>query len=292
MRKCLLILVPFLLFTGQFIVTNFSPNGEITILDVGQGDCIYIRLPFGKGDYLIDTGGRMEFEQEMWQMRDHLYEVGEDTVVPFLKSKGVTTIDKLIITHGDMDHAGGAEAVLRELKVHELVIADRKNKTRLETKLIEKARDQNISLQFVHAGDSWRIDDHLFSILSPEENSNSESNDGSIVVYTELGGLKWLFTGDLETEGEAKLIEQYPSLSVDILKVGHHGSISSTGEAFLKQLSPQIAIISVGQNNRYRHPHQEILDRLEKQKIKIFRTDEEILNAIRYHNSFHLHSYY
>ena len=99
----------------------------------------------GKVNYLIDTGGNIMFEKQPWQERDHQYEVGKDTVVPFLKSKGVTTIDKLIITHGDMDHAGGAEAILQELKVQELVLPDRKEKNELEKKLIQKAQRKKIT---------------------------------------------------------------------------------------------------------------------------------------------------
>ena len=119
-----------------------------------------------------------------------------------------------------------------------------------------------------------------FYILSPEGNSQGDSNNGSIVLYTKLGGLKWLFTGDLEAEGEEKLMKKNPTLNVDVLKVGHHGSKSSTTEDFLEKISPQWAIISVGENNRYQHPHQEVLDRLQKNEINIYRTDQ--LGAITY----------
>ena len=99
-------------FAGQYAMSHYSLEGEVTFLDVGQGDCIYIRLPLEKGTYLIDTGGNLEFEKEPWQMRKDKYEVGEDTVVPFLKSKGAVTIDKLILTHGDQDYAGGCRSHL------------------------------------------------------------------------------------------------------------------------------------------------------------------------------------
>lgn len=279
-RKFLLFLFPCFLFAGQFLWTNFSLAGEITFLDVGQGDCIYIRLPFGQGHYLIDTGGNMEFEKAPWQVRDRPYEVGRDTVVPFLKSKGVTTIDKLILTHGDRDHAGGAAAVLQELKVLELVLPDRKERNELEKRLVQAAVNKKIAVEFVHAGDSWKVGENYFYVVSPEENSQRESNDGSIVLYTKLGGLRWLFTGDLEEGGEANLLEENPTLLIDVLKVGHHGSKTSTTEPFLDQISPKIAIISVGENNRYRHPTQEVLDRLANRKIKVIRTD--LSGAITY----------
>jgi len=280
MKKFFLFLFPFFLFLGQYMLTNLSLDGEVTFLDVGQGDCIFIRLPFGKGNYLIDTGGSLTFEKQPWQERDQAFDVGEDTVVPFLKSKGVTKLDKLILTHGDADHAGSAEAILQELRVQELVLPDRKEKNELERKLIGMAQSEGIAIRYVHGGDRWSVRENRFYILSPEVNSQSDSNDGSIVIYTELGGLKWLFTGDLEAEGEAKLMKKNPKLSVDVLKVGHHGSKSSSTEDFLERLSPQWAIISVGENNRYQHPHQEVLDRLQKNEIIIYRTDQ--LGAITY----------
>ena len=273
MKKFFLFLFPFFLFLGQYMLTNLSLDGEVTFLDVGQGDCIFIRLPFGKGNYLIDTGGSLTFEKQPWQERDQAFDVGEDTVVPFLKSKGVTKLDKLILTHGDADHAGSAEAILQEMRVQELVLPDRKEKNELERKLIGMAQSEGIAIRFVHEGDRWKVGENRFYILSPEVNSQSDSNDGSIVIYTELGGLKWLFTGDLEAEGEAKLMKKNPTLSVDVLKVGHHGSKSSTTEEFLEKISPQRAIISVGKNNRYQHPHQEVLKRMQEREMTIYRTD-------------------
>ena len=122
------------------------------------------------------------------------------------------------------------------MKVQELVLPDRKEKNELERKLIGMAQSEGIAIRYVHAGDRWRVGENRFYILSPEVNSQSDSNDGSIVIYTELGGLKWLFTGDLEAEGEAKLMKKNPTLSVDVLKVGHHGSKSSTTEDFLETI--------------------------------------------------------
>lgn len=273
-------LLPFFLFFSQYIVTSFPIKGEITFLDVGQGDSIFIRLPFGKGVYLIDTGGGLEYKREEWQVKDRNFEVGKDTVVPFLKGKGISKIDKLIITHGDLDHAGGATAILKEMKVKELVLPDQFEKNDIVNKLITIANKKTIKVRFVHDGDSWIAGENQFRILSPNENSRQDSNNSSVVLFAELGGLKWLFTGDLEKTGEEKLIKDYPELSVDVLKVGHHGSNTSTTDSFLHYLNPKIAIISVGRNNPYKHPHQEVLKRLEEKNIKIGRTDN--LGAITY----------
>jgi len=272
-RKFLLFLLPCTLFVGQFAVINFSSQGEVTFLDVGQGDSIYIRLPYGKGHYLIDTGGNIPFEKKPWQQVSDGYEVGEDTVVPFLKSKGVTTIDKLILTHGDTDHAGGAKAVMRELKVREIVLPDIKDRSSLEVELIQLALKKQTAVRYVHEGDSWQVDENRFYILSPKENSTLTSNNASIVLYTVLGNISWLFTGDLEKDGEFMLMQKYPQLTADVLKVGHHGSHSSTTEPFLEQIAPKMAVISVGENNSFGHPHPKVIERLERKKINILRTD-------------------
>lgn len=273
MRRSLLFLLPFLLFTCQYAFNHFSLEGEITFLDVGQGDCIFIKLPFAQGTYLIDTGGNMQFEQKPWQMRKKRYETGEDTVVPFLKGKGITKIDKLILTHGDQDHAGGALAVLENIKVKEVVLPEVKERNELEKRIIQLSLVKHIPLKYVHEGEHWKAGEYVFQILSPEKDNVSLGNDGSIVLYAEIGGIKWLFTGDLEEEGEVKLIRKYPKLKADVLKIGHHGSHSSTTEAFIAQLTPHTAVISVGKNNRYGHPSQEVIDRLKERKIKIWRTD-------------------
>ncbi|KAA9026372.1 DNA internalization-related competence protein ComEC/Rec2 [Niallia endozanthoxylica] len=272
-RKLLLFLLPCTLCIGQWAVTNFSSQGEVTFLDVGQGDSIYIRLPYGKGHYLIDTGGTISFEKKPWQQVNDGYEVGEDTVVPFLKSKGVTTIDKLILTHGDADHVGGAKAVMRELKVREIVLPDIKNRSSLEAELIQLGQQKQTAIRYVHEGESWQVDENRFYILSPKENSTLTSNNASIVLYTVLGKTSWLFTGDLEKEGELVLMQKYPQLSADVLKVGHHGSHSSTTELFLEQIAPKMAVISAGKNNSFGHPHPEVIERLERKKINILRTD-------------------
>ncbi|WP_338470314.1 DNA internalization-related competence protein ComEC/Rec2 [Niallia sp. XMNu-256] len=276
-----LLLIPICLVLSQMLITTYSSEGEITFLDVGQGDSIFIRLPYGKGTYLIDTGGAMLFNQEQWQQRQRPYEVGRDTVVPFLKSKGAAVIDKVIITHGDFDHAGGAQAVLNELKVKELVLPLTLKKNELETKLVQQAHQKGIPVRFVQQGDQWNSGNYVFTVLSPIKHETTENiNNTSIVLYSEMGGLRWLLTGDLEEDGEKKLMEQYKDINTDVLKIGHHGSKTSTTELLLNKVSPKIAIISVGKDNRFNHPNGEVLKRLKSRNIKIVRTD--ISGAITY----------
>ncbi|MDF1508289.1 DNA internalization-related competence protein ComEC/Rec2 [Robertmurraya sp. DFI.2.37] len=271
----------FLLLCSPFFMEKHFSSGEITLIDVGQGDSILIQLPQNKGNYLIDTGGTMPFPIEDWKKRRNPFEVGKDVLVPFLKSKGITVLDKLILTHGDMDHIGGATAVLNSVKVKELVIPMVANRSELEEKLITLARKKEIPIYFAQKGDRWKGGDYIFHVLSPASNTGLERNDQSIVVYTKLGGLHWMFTGDLEEEGERQLLLAYPNLQIDVLKVGHHGSKTSTSESWLEQLKPRIALISAGKSNRFGHPHHEVLERLEERNIAIFRTDRD--GAIRFY---------
>lgn len=270
--------VAFLLLVSSYHwLSPFLLNeGKVTMIDVGQGDSILIELPYRKAVYLIDTGGVISFSKEDWQKRKHPFEVGEDIITPLLKAKGIRTIDKLILTHGDLDHIGGTEAVIQNFKVKEILVstvdfANSKNEEeRALHTLIEKKK---ITLKAVKKGDSWKIGRFVFYVVGPSGKEDNK-NDRSIVLYTALGGKRWLFTGDLEEKGERNLLEQYPNIKADVLKIGHHGSLTSTSKSFARQVNPNVALISVGKNNRFGHPHPKVIELLEKQHIMIFRTDE------------------
>lgn len=274
------LLLPLSIMSVHLLGNSLSPYGEITFIDVGQGDSIFIKLPFGRGNYLIDTGGTIPFNTEEWKVRKKEYEVGKDVVVPFLMSKGIVTIDKLILTHGDADHIGGAVSILKELHVKEIILPKNTQLSELEKELLTVAKRKEIPSRFVSAGDSWKTGKTIFHVVSPQAGVEVERNNGSIVLLVKLGGLSWLFTGDLEKEGEVQLINAYDKLKIDVLKAGHHGSKSSTTISFLDHLDPKIAVISAGKNNRYGHPAEEVLMNLNERKIKILRTDQH--GAITY----------
>ncbi|PLS01215.1 DNA internalization-related competence protein ComEC/Rec2 [Neobacillus cucumis] len=258
-----------------------NPYGEVTMIDVGQGDSLLIHLPHGQGNYLIDTGGSMNFLEEEWKRQAKPFEVGRDTVVPFLKGKGITVIDKLILTHGDMDHIGGAISILSALEVKQILMPSVTEMSETEQLIIKDAEKQGIPIIKVSSGDHWRQNESDFFILSPEKNFSGERNRGSIALVAEIGGLRWFFGGDLDQEGEERIIKKNPHLSVDVLKTGHHGSKTSSAEDFIKQIKPKVALISAGEHNRFGHPHQEVLERLEAAQTKIYRTDQQ--GAITYH---------
>ncbi|MBD8069217.1 DNA internalization-related competence protein ComEC/Rec2 [Bacillus sp. PS06] len=256
----------------HYISPYLNPYGEVTIIDIGQGDTIYIELPYRKKIYLIDAAEIVRFERESWRKRESTFSVSNDVIVPFLKSKGVRSIDQLIITHGDYDHMGGAIDLMEQIHTKNLMLGEGNSEKEIEKDLISYANNQSIKINTVGTGDWWLVDDYSFYILSPD-GSKSNANNQSIVIYTELGGVRWLFTGDLEVEGERALVSRFPKLEVDILKVGHHGSNTSTTAPFLDQLNPKIGLISVGENNRYNHPHPELINRLKSANMKIYRTD-------------------
>ena len=256
-----------------------SPYGEVTMLNVGQGDCILLEFPRRKAVYLIDTGGNIKVDREDWKQGKDKFDVGEDILIPFLKAKGIKEIDKLILTHGHVDHVGGAFALLDQVVVKQILYGYGQIESQLEKELLHEFSKRGTEIKFIKEGDRWSLSDHHFYALSPV-GSESEPNDRSIVIYSYIGGLYWLFTGDLEKDGELRIVSKYPKIPVDVLKVAHHGSNTSTTNEFLKFISPKIALLSVGKNNSYNHPHPDVINNLKDENIILLRTDEQ--GAIQY----------
>ncbi len=268
--------------TIQLNIPYLSSYGEITFIDVGQGDGILIELPYRKGVYLLDAGGAVSFgTDEEWKRRSRKFDVGADIVNPYLKAKGIKKIDKLILSHGHYDHIGGVESLLNNVKIKEVLYSVGPVEGEFEQLLLEKLIRSGADITFVHDGMIWREGKANFAVLSPKvEEQYTNLNNRSIVLYAKIGGKYWLFTGDLEQEGEARLQRDYPNLKVDILKAGHHGSRTSTTLEFLEMYQPKVAIISAGRSNRFGHPHDEVIQALHEKKVMIMRTDQN--GAIRY----------
>ncbi|QQZ10803.1 DNA internalization-related competence protein ComEC/Rec2 [Heyndrickxia vini] len=272
-------LVPLVLLIGFIKVFQiYSPQGEVTFIDVGQGDSILIRLPFNRGTYLIDTGGQLDFQQDEWKKKIKKFEIGNDIIIPLLKSKGITAIDKMVLTHSDADHIGAASEVMKNLSVKQILLSPNSWEKPLMSNTLDVAKSLDVPLRVVKAGTKWTNSSGVFQFVSPFDDTYEGNND-SLVLYAEFGGKRWLFTGDLEEQGETELLNKY-QFEIDVLKVGHHGSISSSSEKFINVLKPKYAIISAGKNNRYGHPRPEVLDLLAIHRIQIFRTDQQ--GAIQY----------
>lgn len=254
----------------------------ITVFDAslgGIGGCPF--APGATGNVCTeDVVHMLEEMGENWRQRAKPYEVGRDVVVPFLKGKGITKIDKLILTHGDMDHIGGANSIIKELKVEEILLPSVAEPSAMEEEIKAEAEKKGINIVHVSSGYRWGNADHQFYILSPDKNFKGERNSGSLAIFARFGGLAWFFGGDLDKLGEERIIQRYPELTVDVLKAGHHGSKTSSSEAFLLQIKPKAAFISVGEENRFGHPHQEVIKLLNEVNAVIYRTD--LQGAITY----------
>lgn len=252
---------------------KYDPFGEVLLLDVGQGDAILIKEPFGAGVYLIDTGGTIAFEKEEWQIRHNQSTVASRVLIPVIKSLGVTQVDQVFITHGDEDHMGELKELAETIEIKELIFPEGTTKKQVFYDTAQVLEKSGVKLNAVTAEHAQKkLYGPSLAVLWPIKTGEGENND-SLVLYGKIGSYYWLFTGDIEEAGETELAALYPNLRVDILKVAHHGSQTSTSEKFLRQINPKTALLSCGLNNRYNHPNEEVLERLDDLKTTVYRTD-------------------
>lgn len=251
-------------------------SAKITFLNVGQGDCIVIEMPYRNEVIMIDTGGLLRFEQDAWKATNEVYEVGRQIVVPFLKGKGITKIDTLVITHADADHMEGAEEILREVRVGEIHITPGSAEKEVMEDLMKEVKEQQLTL--IEKGGGEEIDSSYFQFqyIYPMD-SIYEGNNDSLVLSMQNSYFHGLFIGDLEEEGELELVKNYPNALKDItlLKIGHHGSKTSSEQSFLALTNPDISIITAGFGNRFGHPHPDVVERLEALQIPFLQTGKD-----------------
>ena len=242
-------------------INYFNKNLIVTMLDVGQGDSLMIAFPNNKGNILIDTGGIVNFTKTN-------YEISTSTIIPYLKSIGIKKINYLVLTHGDFDHMGEAVNLVNGFKV-EQVVFNCGEFNDLEKELIKVLNQKKI--KYYSCVKELNIDNNKLYFLQTKKYDNE--NDNSNVIYTELNGYKFMFMGDAGVDKEKDILDKYNLSNVDVLKVGHHGSTTSSSKEFIDEINPKYGIISVGKNNRYGHPNKEVLNNLENSKI--YRTDQD-----------------
>ena len=244
-RKLLFVLIGLLLMVKVNAKLDF--NDYVIFFDVGQGDCAAIISKFHNDVIMIDTGGLQNYQVS-------------NNVILYFKSIGITKIDTLLLSHGD------ASNIIDNLKVKE-VIFNQGEFNDLEKSLIKKLTEKHIKYS-QDAGHLAINDNQVFSLNNGVY--SDENNSSNVILFT-IAGKKFMFMGDAGVQSEENILNDYELTKIDVLKVGHHGSNTSSSEKFIAQINPEYAIISVGRNNRYHHPNASVLTTLNKQKI--YRTD-------------------
>ena len=240
---------------------SFVNNNYIMFMDVNQGDSTLIVV--NKKVTLIDTGGILQLNKDKYD-----YNITNNRTIPYLKSKGIKKIDNLILTHGDADHMGDAINIVENIKVNK-VIFNCGSYNNLEKNLIKTLEKKKI--KYDSCIESLEMGSHKLKFLNTKKYNNE--NDNSSVIYLKYNNMKFLFMGDAGVDKEKDILEKYNMSNIDVLKVGHHGSKTSSSKKFINVINPKYSIISVGKNNKYGHPNKEILNTLSNSKI--YRTDED-----------------
>lgn len=234
-------------------------------LDVGQGDAILIKNK--NESVLIDTGGVMTYEKDEWKKRKKEY-LKSDTYITFFKSIGIDSIAYMVLSHGDNDHIGEAKDVVNNFKVNNIIF-NCGPFNNLEKELIDLIKDRDIS--YYSCINELKFGGTKLYFLQTREYDNE--NDNSNVIYAKFYKYKFIFMGDAGVEKEKDILDKYNLGNIDVLKVGHHGSRTSSSEDFINKINPKYSVISVGANNRYGHPNKEVLDNLSRSII--YRTDKD-----------------
>ena len=246
----------------SFFINPVSNELEVNFIAVGQGDGIFIKFPNGK-NMLVDTGPPGNDGRNI-----------EYNIISFLNNQGISSLDYLMISYFDADHAGGMPHLFQRKKIKKILIPPFKEKTELHNILEKEIKKNKIKFNFLSSGMTFNIADCRIDILNPDNNNlNEDRNENSIVFLLTHKENTFLFTGDLSKKGEVRIINKYNLAEVDVLKAGHHGSKTSSGEMFLNKIKPKIIVISVGRNN-FGHPSSEVIERYNKKSIQYLRTDK------------------
>lgn len=233
-------------------------KGELKVhfIDVGQADSILIQQ--GEQSMLVDAGNNDD----------------GNLVKDYLQKQGIKNLEFLVGTHPHEDHIGGLDYVINAFKVGKLYMPKASSNTKTFTDVVNAAKNKGLSFTVPNPGESFKLGEATVTILSPNGSGYEDLNNYSIVVKVAFGNTSFLLTGDAEDVSEKEIMAKGFDVSSTVLKVGHHGSNSSTTSEFLSKVNPKYAVISVGKDNTYGHPKQNILDRLKGKNIPVYRTDE------------------
>ena len=243
--------------TQKIETSKVDGNLIVDFIDVGQGDSILIR----QGDHamLID-GGTSECK---------------DDLLNFLKSENIQKFDYIVGTHPHEDHIGSLDDVVNAYDFDTILFPKVTTTTKTFENLVNAVKNKNKKFTTPVSGNEYTLGDAKFKILAPSSDSYQSLNNYSIVIKLTYGENTFMFTGDAETLSETEMLNSFDDLTADVLKIGHHGSTTSTSKKFLNAVNPKYAVISVGKDNTYNHPTKTTMNKLEELKIPVYRTDEE-----------------
>jgi competence protein ComEC len=240
----------------------------VTFIDVGQGDAALVRFPRG-ATMLLDAGGLAGASS---------FDIGERVVAPVLRHAGLRRLESVAITHGDLDHAGGAASIVRDFRPRDLWEGIPVPRLPLLQDLRTAAAAAGVRWVNVQAGDLVAIDGVQIVVRHPglpEWERQGVRNDDSIVLELLWGDVSIVLTGDIGREIERRITPSFAPSPLRVVKVPHHGSLTSSSREFVDALSPSVAVISVGRGNRFGHPAPEVIDRYRQSGARIFRTDQD-----------------
>lgn len=263
MKYIAVLLITFILATLSACAPSTSgisegKGGELKIhfIDVGQADAILVQQ--GSASMLIDAGNNGDGE----------------SVKKYLSSQGITKLDYVIGTHPHEDHIGGLDVMIDSFDVGMVYMPKASSTTATFKDVIKAINNKNLKVTTPNPGGTFKLGEAEVQILAPNGKEYKDLNNYSIALRLTFGSNSFLFMGDAEVKSEKEILGKGFEVRADLIKIGHHGSISSTSEEFLDRVNPKYAVIMVGDDNTYKHPHKPVMDRLKAKGIKVYRTDE------------------
>lgn len=240
----------------QSASNEYNAKLKIHYIDVGQGDSILVQKNYS--NMLIDTGTNDS----------------TDKLVSYLKKQNIKKIDYLILTHPHEDHIGGADAVIKNFSIGKIYMPKVGTSTKTFRDVLMAMKDKGLKANEPELLETFKLGDANCIFYGPIDSKKGDLNTYSIVLKLTYGNTKFLFTGDAQAQNERAMISNGYDLSADVLKLGHHGSRTSTSNEFLDKVNPKYTVVSCGKGNDYGHPHKETVNKLKSRNLPLYRTDE------------------